>query len=120
MARVSAPSGADLVASAMLVVWDNTSWHDSQIVRSWLRQHNRQVKQSGHGVRLVVCSLPTKSPWLNPIEPKWLAGKKRVAEPARLLSAQELEDRVCTAFGCDRQLHLIQPHTDAPKSKKAA
>jgi len=105
---------------AVLLVWDNASWHDSQIVRSWLRQHNRQVKQSGHGVRLVVCSLPTKSPWLNPIEPKWLAGKKRVAEPARLLSAQDLEDRVCAAFGCDREPHLIQPHTDAPKSKKAA
>ena len=105
---------------AVLLVWDNASWHDSPIVRRWLRHHNRQVKQSGHGVRLVVCYLPTKSPWLNPIEPKWLAGKKRVAEPARLLSAQELEDRVCTAFGCDRQLHLIQPHTDAPKSKKAA
>src|SRR5205085_5079322 len=105
---------------AVLLVWDNASWHDRQIVRSWLRQHNRQVKQSGHGVRLVVCSLPTKSPWLNPIEPKWLAGKKRVAEPARLLSAQDLEDRVCAAFGCDREPHLIQPHTDAPKSKKAA
>src|SRR5438067_7382422 len=98
---------------AVLLVCDNASWHDSQIVRSWLRQHNRQVKQSGHGVRLVVCSLPTKSPWLNPIAPKWLAGKKRVAEPARLLSAQDLEDRVCAAFGCDREPHVIQPRTGA-------
>jgi transposase len=104
---------------ALLLVWDNASWHDSQIVRSWVRQHNRQVKQAGHGGRLVVCSLPTKSPWLNPIEPKWLAGKKRVAEPARLLSAQELEDRVCAAFGCPREPHLIQPPTTTHKSKKA-
>jgi transposase len=105
---------------AVLVIWDNASWHDSQIVRSWVRQHNRQVKQSGHGVRLVACYLPTKSPWLNPIEPQWLAGKKRVAEPARLLSAQELEDRVCAAFGCPREPHLIQPHPNVHKSKKAA
>jgi transposase len=105
---------------AVLLVWDNASWHDSQIVRTRVRQHNRQVKQAGHGVRLVVCYLPTKSPWLNPIEPKWLAGKKRVAEPTRLLSAQELEDRVCAAFGCAREPHLIQPHTNAHKSKEAA
>jgi transposase len=105
---------------AVLLIWDNASWHDSQIVRSWVRRHNRAVKQAGHGVRLIVCYLPTKSPWLNPIEPKWLAGKKRVAEPTRLLSARELEDRVCAAFGCAREPHLIQPHTDAPKSKKAA
>jgi transposase len=105
---------------AVLLVWDNASWPDSQSVRAWVRQHNRQVKQSGQGVRLVVCYLPTKSPWLNPIEPKWLAGKKRVAEPARLLSAPELEDRVCAAFGCAREPHLIQPHPKAHKSKKAA
>ena len=105
---------------AVLLVWDNASWHDSQTVRAWLRQHNRQVKQSGQGVRLLACYLPTKSPWLNPIEPKWLAGKKRVAEPARLLSAQELEHRVCAAFGCAQAPHLIQPHPVAHKSKKAA
>jgi len=105
---------------AVLLIWDNASWHDSQIVRAWLRQHNRQVKQCGQGVRLIACYLPTKSPWLNPIEPKWLHGKKRVAEPARLLSAQELEDRVCAAFGCPREPHLIQPHPTVQKSKKAA
>ena len=105
---------------AVLLVWDNASWHDSQIVRQWVRQHNRQVKQAGQGVRLLTCYLPTKSPWLNPVEPKWLAGKKRVAEPARLLSAPELEERVCAAFGCDREPHLIQPPPTNHKSKKAA
>jgi transposase len=53
---------------AVLLVWDNASWHDSQIVRTWLRQHNRQVKQTGQGVRLISALLPSKSPWLNPIE----------------------------------------------------
>jgi|SRR5579859_3703604 len=105
---------------AVLLVWDNASWHDSQIVHTWLRHHNRQVKQTGQGVRLLVCYLPIKSPWLNPIEPKWLAGKKRVADPARLLSAPELEERVCAAFGCEREPHLLQPHPKDHKSKKAA
>src|SRR5205823_6390611 len=105
---------------AVLLVWDNASWHDSQIVRQWVRQHNRQVKQAGQGGRLRTCYRPTRSPWLNPIEPKWLAGKKRVAEPARLLSAPELEERVCAAFGCDREPHLIQPPPTNHKSKKAA
>lgn len=105
---------------AVLLVWDNASWHDSQIVRAWLRQHNRQVKRAGQGVRLFACYLPIKSPWLNPIEPKWLAGKKRVADPARLLSAPELEERVCAAFGCAREPHLLQPHPTDRKSKKAA
>jgi transposase len=102
---------------AVLLVWDNASWHDSQIVRTWLRQHNRQVKLSGQGVRLLACYLPTKSPWLNPIEPKWLAGKKRVVEPARLLSAHEVAERVCAAYDCPHEPHLVAPAT-APTTKK--
>jgi hypothetical protein len=55
---------------ALLLVWDNASWHTSQLVRTWLRAHNRRVKQTGRGVRIIACRLPSKSPWLNPIEPK--------------------------------------------------
>src|SRR5438067_2761740 len=95
---------------AVLLVWDNASWHDSQIVRQWVRQHNRQVKQAGQGVRLLTCYLPTKSPWLNPIEPKWLAGKQRVAEPARLLSAPDLEERVSAAHhSCQYGVPRLNP-----------
>jgi hypothetical protein len=97
---------------AVLLVWDNASWHDSQQVRTWLHQHNRQVKRCGQGARLIACFLPTKSPWLNPIEPKWLSGKKRVVEPARLLSASELEERVCATYGCPREPHLVAPAKD--------
>src|SRR5918911_2104004 len=32
---------------AVLLIWDNASWHDSQSVRSWVRRHNRAVKQAG-------------------------------------------------------------------------
>jgi len=96
--------------TALLLVWDNASWHSSAQVRAWIRAHNRQVKQDGIGVRIVNCPLPTKSPWLNPIEPMWLHGKRRVVEPARLLSAAELIDRVCEAFDCPHEPHLAIPH----------
>ena len=92
--------------TALLLVWDNASWHLSREVRAWLHAHNRQVKQDGHGVRIVSCFLPSKSPWLNPIEPKWAHAKRAVVEPARLLPAHELADRVCAYFGCCHEDHL--------------
>jgi hypothetical protein len=52
-----------------------------------------EVKASGAGVRIVRCHLPTKSPWLNPIEPKWAHGQRKVVEPARLLPTTELPIR---------------------------
>lgn len=92
--------------SALLLVWDNASWHLSREVRTWLREHNRQVKQTGAGVRILACPLPSKSPWLNPIEPRWVHAKRTVIEPVRLLSAQDLADRVCAYFGCPHEDHL--------------
>jgi DDE superfamily endonuclease len=80
--------------TALLLIWDNASWHRSHAVQHWICQHNQQVKQGAVGVRVVVCPLPSKSPWLNPREPKWVHGKRAVSEPDRLLSAAELEARV--------------------------
>jgi hypothetical protein len=91
---------------ALLLVWDNAAWHKSQAVRTWLRTHNRQVKQTGQGGRIVACRLPSKSPWLNPIEPKWVHGKRAVVEPARVLTAQEVTERVYTYYGCAPEAHL--------------
>lgn len=104
---------AQAAKTALLLVWDNASWHISREVRAWVRAHNRAVKATGRGVRIVSCFLPTKSPWLNPIEPKWLHGKRRVAEPARLLTARELADRVCAAFACPHHDHLVSPEKAA-------
>jgi hypothetical protein len=104
---------------AILLIWDNASWHESQIVRRWLRAHNHHVKQTGQGVRLLACFLPVKSPWLNPIEPKWLAGKKRIVEPARLLPVQEVAARVCAAYGCPHEPHLVAPPTSARGTRRA-
>jgi transposase len=91
---------------AWLLIWDNASWHGSKIVRTWLRVHNQQVKASGKGVRILPLFLPTQSPWLNPIEPKWVHGKRAVVEPNGLLSAKQLTERICAYYHCSSEAHL--------------
>jgi DDE superfamily endonuclease len=94
--------------SVWALIWDNASWHVSKAVRAWIRTHNQQVKQQGQGVRILSCYLPVKSPWLNPIEPQWVHGKRAIIEPNRLLSAAEVAERACAYFGCLHEAHLIQ------------
>jgi transposase len=91
---------------ALLLIWDNASWHVSKEVRAWIGAHNREVKRTGEGVRLLACYLPVKSPWLNAIEPKWAHGKRMVHEPDRLPTAAELIDRVCAYYNCPHEPHL--------------
>ena len=93
----------------LVLIWDNATWHRSQLVRTWLRTHNQQVKQVGKGVRILPFLLPTQSPWLNPIEPKWVHGKRNVVEHDGLLTAKQLAERVCVYFGCSYESHLIIP-----------
>jgi hypothetical protein len=95
--------------TALLLIWDNAAWHCSHAVRHWLRQHNQQIKRGAVGVRIVVCQLPSNSPWLNPIEPTWGHGKRAVAEADRLLRADELATRVYAYYGCEREAHLLMP-----------
>ena len=92
---------------ALLLVWDNASWHVSRAVRRWIRAHNRQAKQHGV-VRIVTCQLPTKSPGLNPLEPRWMHGKRAVAESDHKLTAHELINRVYDHFGCEHLRYLTQ------------
>ena len=93
--------------TALVLIWDNASWHISKIVKSWLKDHNRTVKQKG-GCRLVVCFLPSKSPWLNNIEPKWVHGKRAIVEPTRTLTATELIERICGYYQCEHEAPIIQ------------
>jgi transposase len=92
---------------ALLLVWDNASWHASQRVRAWIKGHNRRAKAEG-GVRIIACRLPIKAPWLNPIEPKWAHGKKAIVEPERRLTAQEVKDRVHDYYDCEQVEPLEQ------------
>ena len=91
----------------LVLIWDNASWHISREVRQWLQEHRRKVRSEG-GLRLLVCRLPKKSPWLNRIEPKWAHGKRAVVEPERVLSPSELEQRLCAYYGCEHLEHLQQ------------
>ena len=100
---------------ALLMIWDNASWHKSREVRAWIKAHNQKVKQEhkvsgANGCRLIVCALPTKSPWLNNIEPKWGHGKRAVVEPDATLTAEELKQRLCDYYGCELLPVLAQPH----------
>ncbi|SRR6266700_4301223 len=96
----------------LVLIWDNASWHVSKQVKTWLREHNQMVLQEAstgkQGVRIIPCWLPTKSPWLNKIEPKWVHGKRAIVEPARLLTASEVRQRVCDYFGCEQAELLVQ------------
>lgn len=92
--------------TALLMVWDKASWPMSQAVRAWLKAHNRRVKRDG-GCRVVVCPWPSKSPWLNRIEPKWVHGKRAIAEPDRKVSVDELKHRICAYYDCE----LLKPIT---------
>lgn len=60
-------------------------------------------------VRLLVSCLPNKSSWLNPIEPRWIHGRRAIVEPARLLTAQEVADRVCAYYACLHEEHGAIP-----------
>ena len=94
---------------ALILIWDNAAWHVSHQVRAWIRDHNRQVKQHGRGVRIIACYLPSKSPWLNAIEATWVHGKRRVLEADGLLTGNQLADRVCDADRCPHEPHLVMP-----------
>jgi hypothetical protein len=94
---------------ALLLVWDNARWHTSHKVRVWIGQHNLSVKRDGKGVRIINCLLPIKSPWLNPIEPHWVHGKRQVVEADGLLTTLELTDRVYDYFGFKHEEYLSIP-----------
>lgn len=105
---------ADSLAKAghthLLMVWDNASWHKSKMVRTWLKGHNqaarRERKAGKVALTIIPCWLPVQSPWLNPIEPKWLHGKRAVVEPSRKLDTAELTERVCAYYGVQSLVHL--------------
>jgi hypothetical protein len=99
--------------TTLLLVRDNASWYLSREVRERIGAHNRAATRREAAVRIVVCPLPSKSPWLNPIEAKWVHGKCRVAEPGRLLSPAEMEVRIYAALGAEHADHLTMPHQAA-------
>jgi hypothetical protein len=95
-----------------VLIWDTASWHLSKHVRTWIQQHNQPALQGRRegkaGIQVIPCWLPTKSPWLHRLEPHWGQGQRARVEPARLLTAQEVIQRVCNSFGGDQLDPLTQ------------
>ena len=81
----------------VVIIWDNASWHKSKDIRRWIRDYNRRAKAEGEP-RLLTHLLPVKSPWLNPIEVRWVHAKRGVCEPDSELTPYELCRRLCTHF----------------------
>ena len=92
----------------LVLIWDNAPWHVSREVRTWIREHDRRVEAAGAGCRLLVRRLPSKSPWLNPIGPRWAHGKRAVVEPERKLTGAELSQRLCDHYRCQLLPPLAQ------------
>jgi len=89
----------------LAIFWDQASWHKSKALKQWLRTHNRQAKQHGD-VRLLTLLLPSKSPWLNSMEPHWVHAKRKVAEFDGQLPLAMLKRRLCAHF----QVPLIEAY----------
>jgi hypothetical protein len=51
----------------IVLFWDKASWHTSKRTRHWIREYNSRAKRENLA-RLIVCQLPTRSPWLMPLE----------------------------------------------------
>lgn len=82
---------------AVVLLWDNATWHKSQRIRQWIRTYNQHAKQKGEP-RLLTWLLPLQSPWLNPIEPRWAHAKRAVCQPDGDLPASELKRRLSVHF----------------------
>ena len=82
----------------LVILWDRATWHRSQRLKRWLRDHNSLAKLADDGVRLLTYLLPIKSPWLNPMEPIWLHAKRKVAQFDGSLSVAILKARLCAYF----------------------
>ena len=91
----------------LALIWDNAPRHVSRVVRAWTRGHKRRAERDG-GCRLLVRRLPGKSPWLDPIEPRWAHGKRAVVEPERKLAGLELQHRLCAHYRCSLLLPLAK------------
>ena len=77
---------------------------------SRVRQPNlHSFGEAGEALRLVEESLEKA----DPMEPKWIHGRRKVVEPEGLLGAYELAERVCSAFGCPHYEHLSIAETVA-------
>lgn len=97
--KMNTESGSTI--KLLYFIWDHASWHKSKKLKTWIREHNRQAIHNGDA-RVAAWLLPKKSPWLNPIEPHWLHGKRAVCEPGEeQLLPEKLQHRLCSYYQTD-------------------
>lgn len=78
----------------LVVLWDNASWHTAKALRAWYYAYNQRAKREGK-IRLLLVPLPSRSPWLNPLEPvfgqakRHVVGRRAIRWPSRLKDKTE-------------------------------
>jgi transposase len=77
----------------IVLIWDKAPWHTSKRTRSWIRDYNRRAKEESL-TRLIVCQLPTRSPWLMPLEPIFGWTKHQVLGDRLFQTVSELQAAV--------------------------
>jgi hypothetical protein len=64
---------------SLLSIWDNASCHESKLFRSLAGEHNQKVGQEAKGDTDRHLLFTEKSRWLDPMKPRWIHGKRKVA-----------------------------------------
>lgn len=70
----------------VLLIWDNASWHKSQIIKDWLRQNPGCIE---------LMNFPVYSPNLNPQEHVWKLLKAELSHYIHEYSWKEIKDHAC-------------------------
>jgi transposase len=81
----------------IVLIWDKASWHTSKRTRAWIRAYNHRAKEKSR-TRLIVCQLPTRSPWLMPLEPIFGWTKHQVLGGRLFQTVAELQAAVELCF----------------------
>ncbi len=97
---------AALGRRVLLLVSNDPLWHTIPLVRTWRRAHRNHVKETGPGVRIVAYRLTSKSPWINPMEPKWVHGTRPIVGPVHVLTAQAVVSGSVPIMAVRMKAHL--------------
>ena len=76
----------------LVIFWDNAPWHLAQQLHRRLARYNRYAKRHGR-LRVLLCALPIKAPWLMPLEAVF-GQTKRAVGPLERESLSTLQGAV--------------------------
>lgn len=98
----------------LVVIWDNASWHTAKALRRWYYRYNQRAKHEGL-IRLLIVCLPSRSPWLNPIEPVFGQAKRHVVGGRAVSEPRELKRKTERYF--KQRAKRLQREKASPGSK---